>query len=121
MKNLRLLLLSFVFVAIAQVSMAQTKTDKINVAGECGSCKKKIEKAAKSAGASYALWSEDSKILVVKYNEKSSNKTKIQQAIANVGYDTEDVKATDEAYHKLDKCCQYDRSTSSSDTQKKSE
>ena len=119
MKSQKLFLLAFVFIAIAQVSMAQTKTDKINVAGECGSCKKKIEKAAKSGGATYALWNEDSKILIVKYNASSSNKAKIQQAIANVGYDTEDIKATDEAYKKLDKCCQYDRTTSTTDAQKK--
>jgi mercuric ion binding protein len=120
MKTLKLFLLAFVFIAIAQVSNAQTKTDKINVAGECGSCKKKIEKAAKNAGATYALWNEDSKILVVKYNT-SSSKTKIEQAIANVGYDTEDIKANDEAYKKLDKCCQYDRSTSKSDSEKKTD
>jgi hypothetical protein len=33
----------------------------------------------------------------------------IEKEIAAVGYDTQDVKATDDAYHKLPKCCQYER------------
>lgn len=110
MKTLQIFLLSFLFIAFSTIAFGQTKTEKFNVSGECGSCKKKIEKAAKSAGASYALWNVDSKELTVKYNSTSSNKAKIEQAIANVGYDTPDYKATEDAYHKLDACCQYERS-----------
>ena len=109
MKTLQIFLLSFLFISFSSVALAQTKTEKFNVSGECGSCKKKIEKAAKSAGASYAVWNVDSKELVVKYNNASSNKAKIEQAIAAVGYDTPDYKATDEAYNGLDGCCQYER------------
>ena len=105
------LLLSFVFISIASVGFAQTKTETLKVSGECGSCKKKIESAAKKAGATYALWDVDSKELTIKYNSTSSNTAKIEKAIAAVGYDTPDFKATDDAYHKLDKCCQYDRAT----------
>lgn len=103
------LLLSFLFISIAGFGFAQTKTETLKVSGECSSCKKKIETAAKKAGASYAVWDVDSKDLTIKYNSTSTNTAKIEQAIAAVGYDTPDYKATDEAYKKLDKCCQYDR------------
>jgi hypothetical protein len=36
-------------------------------------------------------------------------KKKIETAIANAGYDTEHQIASNEAYGKLDECCQYDR------------
>ncbi|RYG51082.1 MAG: ATPase, partial [Chitinophagaceae bacterium] len=74
-------------------SFAQTKTDTIQVSGNCGMCKTNIEKAAKKAGASAAEWDTESKILTVKYNSSSTNAAKIQQSIAAVGYDTRDVKA----------------------------
>lgn len=110
MKTLQILFFSFLFISLATTSFAQTKTEKFNVSGECGSCKKKIEKAAKSAGATYAVWNVDSKELTVKYSSTASNKAKIEQAIAGAGYDTPDYKATEEAYNKLDACCQYERS-----------
>jgi hypothetical protein len=106
------LFLSLLFAVIATVGFAQTKSETLKVSGECGSCKKKIESAAKKAGASYAVWDVDSKELSIKYNSTSTNSAKIQKAIADVGYDTPDYKATDEAYNKLDGCCQYDRTSS---------
>jgi mercuric ion binding protein len=107
MKTLQLFIISFLF--ISATSFAQTKTETIRVNGECGTCKKKIETAAKNAGASYANWNADTKQLTVKYSSSSSNAAKIEKSIANAGYDTQDVKATDEAYNKLDDCCKYDR------------
>ena len=88
---------------------AQTKAETIKVSGNCGTCKKKIEKAATAAGASFASWDKSTKILDVKYDAAKTNEKKIQESIAAAGYDTQDVKATDEAYKKLDECCQYDR------------
>jgi periplasmic mercuric ion binding protein len=105
---------SVLLITIASVSFAQTKTEKIKVAGECGMCKKKIEAAAKEAGATYALWDTDSKVITVKYNSTAINKAKIEQAIAGVGYDTQNIKATDEAYNKLHECCKYERTGATS-------
>ena len=98
------------FLAIANLSFAQqVKTETLKVSGECGMCKKKIEKAAKEAGATYALWSTNTKVLTIRYSSSSTNSAKIQRKIAGVGYDTPDFKTTDEAYNKLDACCQYER------------
>lgn len=102
-------LFSLILIVIATIGSAQPKTSTFKVAGECGMCKKKIEKAAKDAGASYAVWNKDSKVLTVKYASTSTNKAKIEGAIAGAGYDTPDVKASEEAYKTLDECCQYER------------
>lgn len=93
---------------------APVKKQIIKVYGNCGSCKKKIEKSALSAGAAFANWNEKTKQLNVSYNPSVTNTIKIETAIAGAGYDTPDVKASDEAYNKLDECCQYDRNKSTS-------
>ena len=111
MKSLKIFSTTVLVLLFAQLSFAQkTSTESINVSGNCGMCKKKIEKAAKDAGATSAVWSTQTKVLTVRYNSLSTNSAKIQQKIADVGYDTPQYKATDEAYSKLDPCCQYDRS-----------
>lgn len=114
MKTLKSFLFSFLLISLSTLSFAQAKTDKIKVSGECGMCKTTIEKAAKSAGATYALWDSDSKLLTVKYNNGSTNAAKIEKAVATVGYDTEHQKATEEAYNKLHACCKYERTAASS-------
>jgi hypothetical protein len=114
---MKAILLFFLFISLTGFAFAQTKTDTLEVSGQCEACKKKIESAAKKAGASYAMWDVDTKELIIKYNSTSTNSAKIQKAIANVGYDTPDFKATDEAYNKLDGCCQYERTA---DPEKKS-
>jgi hypothetical protein len=113
MKTIQSLFL-VLFLSIASASFAQTKTEKINVSGECGMCKKKIEKAAKDAGATYAEWSTESKVLTVSYASNTSNKAKIEHAVAGAGYDTQGVKATEDAYNKLHECCKYDRNAATS-------
>ncbi|HYO20835.1 MAG TPA: hypothetical protein VER36_00430 [Flavisolibacter sp.] len=115
MKTLISFFFSFLVITFATTASAQAKTEKIKVSGECGMCKAKIEKAAKSAGASYALWDADSKVLTVKYNNTSANTAKIEKAVAGVGYDTEHVKATDEAYNGLHGCCKYERTAAASE------
>ncbi len=101
-------------ITIASVSFSQSKTENFKVAGECGMCKKKIEAAAKEAGATYAAWNTDSKVITVKYNSNATNKAKIEQAIAGVGYDTPSAKATEDAYNKLHECCKYERADAKS-------
>ncbi len=85
------------------------KKESLKVWGECGMCKKKIEQAAKNAGAEAAAWDEESKTLLLSFNIYKTNSTKIQQAIATAGYDTKDFSATRGAYNKLPECCHYAR------------
>ncbi len=84
-------------------------TDTVKVLGNCESCKARIEKAAKQAGASKADWSDKTEILTVSYDDASTSLLAIEKQIAFAGHDTRDVKATTDAYAKLNSCCQYDR------------
>jgi hypothetical protein len=93
---------------VCSFSFAQTPTN-IKVSGNCGSCKKHIEKAAMDAGATTATWDKTTKLLALTFDANKTNTDKIETAIAGVGYDTEHKVATEEAYKKLDECCQYDR------------
>jgi len=107
------IMLSMLFVSMSLFSFARTSSDTIKVWGNCEMCKGKIEKAAKEAGAASAEWNKETKVLVVSYDESKTSNMAIQKKIAAAGYDTQDVKATDGSYKKLDKCCQYKRADSS--------
>ncbi len=92
---------------------AQNKTTEVSesfeVNGNCGMCKTNIEKAAKKAGATKADWNETSHVLDVTYNNKKTNKAKIQKSVASAGYDNVGATASDETYEKLHGCCKYER------------
>ncbi len=108
MKKTLILSLSFLVISICNFAQAPTT---IKVSGNCGMCKKHIEKAAKDAGAASATWDKVTKLLTVSFDASKTNTDKIETAIAGAGYDTEHKEATQEAYKKLDECCQYDRKT----------
>ena len=116
MKTYKILSIAVICLSLTFSSFAQkNKSETLKVSGNCGMCKKKIETAAKNAGATDADWDVDNKVLTVKYNSKSTNNAKIQEAIAATGYDTEDFKATDESYNKLHGCCKYERAKTGND------
>ena len=113
MKTLKIFSTILICCSIATVSFAQkTKSETFKVSGNCGMCETKIENAAKSAGATYAEWNKDTKVITVKYNSSSSNLAKIQKSIADAGYDNAGAKATADTYSKLHACCQYEREES---------
>jgi len=89
---------------------AEKKTETVKVYGNCGMCKSRIEKAAKSVdGVSKAKWDQKAKEITVTYDPTITNLEDIKKGIAAVGHDTEDVKAKDEAYNELHSCCKYER------------
>ncbi|HAI84137.1 MAG TPA: ATPase [Chitinophagaceae bacterium] len=105
-------ILTAAFIAIAALASGQSKTDvttdSVTVYGECGMCKKRIEKNAIAAGALTAVWNEDRKKLVVTFSKKTSL-TAIEEKIAAVGHDTQNKTAPKEVYDALPECCQYER------------
>ncbi|GAA4429420.1 hypothetical protein GCM10023188_14760 [Pontibacter saemangeumensis] len=94
-----------------QTAVAQaTETATFEVNGKCGMCKKRIEKAALGPeGVQSASWDVETKALAVKYDPAKVTEADIQKHVAGVGHDTEQVKATEEAYGSLPGCCQYER------------
>ena len=87
-----------------------TVTDSFAVSGNCGMCKKTIESALTGVdGIISATWNKESKMLTVHYNPHSISINSMKQKIANVGYDTDTIKAKKETYDGLPGCCQYER------------
>ncbi|MEC3877293.1 TonB-dependent receptor domain-containing protein [Chryseobacterium salviniae] len=79
------------------------------VKGNCESCKARIEKAAKDAGADSAEWSAEKQSVTLNFNAQKTSADKILRKIAEVGHDNEKYKAEDQTYKNLPSCCLYDR------------
>ncbi len=97
--------------ALGLTSFAQElKTEKVKVYGNCGSCEKRIDKAAKSVdGVTKATWDSETKMLEVTYDASKTTVEKIQTAVSKAGHDTDATKADDKTYSSLPGCCKYDR------------
>jgi len=87
-----------------------TQTAQFQVWGNCGMCKKTIEKAAKGvAGVETAEWNVDTHQFNLTFDPAKTGVDKVHQAIAASGYDTDTVRGNDLAYNDLPGCCQYER------------
>jgi len=79
------------------------------VRGNCGMCKKTIEKAAnKVDGVASANWDVDKKKIDVSFDDTKTDAIAIHNAIASSGYDTEKVSGNEDAYSSLPGCCKYE-------------
>ena len=105
--------LLFVVIAITVTSFlvsAQTKaqlTAKITTPTvQCDMCKERIETYLKRYdGVTYVNVNVKKKETTVKYLTDRTNVENIKTAIANAGYDADDVPANPDAYKELPKCC----------------
>ena len=94
--------------ALSTVSVAQKKAEiEFQVSGMCGMCETRIEKALDVPGIIMAEWDVETKRATVAYKTKVLSEDQIHQLIANVGHDTAKIKATDEVYANLHRCCKY--------------
>jgi mercuric ion binding protein len=112
MKNILfgMLLLAATFSAQGQDKKNKNANYTTEVNGNCGLCKKRIEKAAFSvAGVKSAVWDMDTHQLSLILNEEKTTILDVKKAVAKIGHDTDEVKATDETYANLHGCCQYER------------
>lgn len=109
MKFLLNIILIAVFSALAINTQAQKKVQTIefHVDGLCEMCKERIEKAVDLKGVKYAEYDVDSKQMEVTFSTKKITEMEIHRAIADIGHDTEKIKASDEAYNSLHHCCKY--------------
>ncbi|MBL4704354.1 MAG: heavy-metal-associated domain-containing protein [Flavobacteriales bacterium] len=97
----------------AEVSTTDTSNDTTEVFmvyGNCGMCEKTIEGSLSGVtGISSADWNPDDDMIKVSFNSSVIKLDDIKQKIADVGYDTDSHKSTDETYNALMGCCKYDR------------
>jgi hypothetical protein len=91
----------------AQDTGKKVETVHFKVSGVCNECKVRIENAALMGGVKFAEWDKHSNELTVIYKNWKVAEREIHNAIAESGHDTEQVRATDEAYNNLPDCCAY--------------
>jgi copper chaperone CopZ len=112
MKTIKNILMLTVMLVSFNLSNAQIKnenTDSEKISGNCGMCKKTIEKAGNVKDIASVNWDKETKIASISYDAKKTNKDEILKRIALAGYDSESFLAPDEAYNNLPGCCQYNR------------
>lgn len=94
------------------VMLAAEQSISLKVSGNCGSCKKRIVKAATSIeGVSDASWDKNTKEFTAKYDDAKVKPEDIKKAILKAGYDIEGATAEQTAYDKLPSCCRYREGT----------
>lgn len=106
----KLLLFAALFILYTATSFAQEKNKNIilDVKGNCGMCKVRIEKACqKIKGVKFASWDIASKRLSLVLDESKCSPLEVKKVIASVGHDTDETKANSEIYEKLPACCKY--------------
>jgi len=93
-----------------EMSQDLAMTDiSFGVRGNCGMCKKTIEKAANNVeGVTKATWDVDKKKIDVSFDDAKTDAMAIHNAIGASGYDTEKVAGSEDAYKDLPGCCKYD-------------
>lgn len=106
----KLLFLVLASCAISVAGNAQTKaqlTTKISTPTvQCDMCKKRIEEVLKRYdGVLTVNVNYRKKETTVKYLTDRTNEEIIKTAIANAGYDANEILATPDAYNMLPKCC----------------
>lgn len=107
---MRKLLVALTLSLVATLGFAQDKNKKITmeVNGKCDMCKTRIEKAALGVkGVKYALWDIPSHQLSLVIDERKTNPMAVKTALAEVGHDTKELKASEEAYNSVNFCCRY--------------
>jgi periplasmic mercuric ion binding protein len=108
MKSIRLLLVA-ACTLLAATAFAQSKTVSFKVSGNCGMCKKRIEKAATGTGVERATWNVETKMMTVIFDASKVSEDDIQKKIAAAGHDTQKHTADNAIYEKLPGCCLYER------------
>ena len=110
MKNL--LMLALVIAGTVSTGFSQTakkglQTVTINTPTvQCQMCKQRIEKyMIREDGVTKVDVDYKRKKTKVTYYAERTNIENIKTAIANVGYDADDITANEETYQKLPKCC----------------
>jgi copper chaperone CopZ len=108
MKKIILSILVGTFISLgASAQVKAVQTVKISTPTvQCGMCKTKIETYLKRFdGVGMINVNVAKKETTVKFISDRTNIEEIKAAIANAGYDADDVAASEEAYNRLPKCC----------------
>lgn len=110
MKNL--LMLALIIAGTVSTGFSQTAKKGLQTVTistptvQCQMCKQRIEKyMIREDGVTKVDVDYKRKKTKVTYYAERTNIENIKTAIANVGYDADDITANEESYQKLPKCC----------------
>ncbi len=108
MKTLKLTVL-FLMVFVGATFAQQKASQKVVIKTptvQCEMCKTKIERyLTREPGVSEVKVDYKKKTTTVTFLTDRNNIEQLKTAIANAGYDADDITADEEAYKKLPKCC----------------
>ena len=99
------LFITFTTQGVAQSSNIKTITFKVD--GVCGMCKDRIESTLDIKGVKFVEWNVNSHVCEVIFRTDKITEKEIHQALADVGHDTEKIKASEKAYAQIHGCCKY--------------
>ena len=92
---------------LTQTQVVRDSTLSLHVAGVCGMCKARIEKAAAGSGLKNANWNPQTKVLALQFDPEKFNLERARQRILDAGHDVDGRRANEAAYHNLPACCHY--------------
>ena len=106
-------ILSLLIIGVSSFAMAQVvKKGGLEIATiktptvQCQECKERIENyLSREEGVTKVVVDYKKKITKVTYITDRTNLENVKTAIANAGYDADDVAANPESYKKLPTCC----------------
>lgn len=104
-----LIIVGLLITGCGKKNSATTKKETFHVSGNCGMCKKTIEKSLNVKGVMEANWDKVTKNITVVYDTNLISLDEIKKKIAKAGYDNDGYRADDASYSELHTCCQYDR------------
>lgn len=107
MKRIIYTLLAVFVTTIASAQVKPMQTVKISTPTvQCDMCKNKIETYLKRIdGLTFVNVNPKKKETTVKFLSDRTNIEEIKTAIANSGYDADEITATEDAYKRLPACC----------------
>jgi copper chaperone CopZ len=109
MKKLSVLLLFLFGISAGLLAQSKKAIQTVTIktpSVQCESCKKKIEAfLAREEGVEKSVVDYKRKTTKVTFYTDRTNIENVKTAIANAGYDADDVTANEESYQKLPKCC----------------
>tara|TARA_B110000444_G_scaffold257221_1_gene295208 strand:+ start:380 stop:751 length:372 start_codon:yes stop_codon:yes gene_type:complete len=110
---MKFFLYTVVALLLSTNAIAQNKVDLVfSVDAACGMCEARIEAAYDVKGIISADYDLKTHMLHVVYKTKLFPDTiDVHRIAANVGHDTNMIKATDEVYSNLHSCCKYREDT----------
>ncbi|MGE5108843.1 MAG: heavy-metal-associated domain-containing protein [Sphingobacteriales bacterium] len=107
MKNIFLLIISFVITTNINAQQKAVVTVKINIPTIQGQpCKERLEQFLKyEEGVTKAVVDLRKKIITITYHTERTTIENLKTVIANQGFDADDIKANPESYNKLPTAC----------------